>query len=293
MAAIGIAAAGEAQPLEGVEPHMGTLVRIQLYAEGNRDARAALTEAFARIGALDQALSDYKEDSELNRLCRATAGVPVAISADLLRVLTRAQRLARETDGAFDVTIGRLTRLWRRKQLPDAAALAATGYQKLALDAEHRTAILAVDGMQLDLGAIAKGYAADEALLVLRQAGFPSALVVLSGDIAAGEPPPGKPAWRVAIPMAPRFVTLRHQAVSTSGDAVQYFNDGAKRYSHIINPRTGLGLTGRISVSVVARDGITADSLATALTLVGPERAPGLLALYPGAQAYFSTPAAP
>jgi FAD:protein FMN transferase len=255
------------QRFEAVEPHMGTLVRIQVYALGVPQARAAFRAGFARIAALDDALSDYKPDSELNRL-------PRPVSVDLFRVLAAAQALAIETDGAFDVTVGPLTRLWRAGRLPDAAAIAEArahvGYRKLHLDPVSRTVTLDDPAMRLDLGAIAKGYAADEALRAIASAGCPIALVAVSGDLATGDPPPGQSGWRVEAGGAVRVVA--HVAISTSGDTEQHVDSAGVRYSHIVDPATGMGLTRSHVMTVIAAHGIDADALATAASVLGPER---------------------
>lgn len=271
------AAASALERFEAVEPHMGTLVRIEVYAANEPQAAAAFRAAFDRISQLDAALSDYRPDSELNRLCRAPAGHPVAIGPDLFAVLAASQRIAEETGGAFDVTLGPLTHLWRaaRKQhrVPDAAAvhdaLAHSGYRKLHLDPAPRTATLDDPGMQLDVGGIAKGYAADEALAVLARLGLRSALVAMSGDLAIGDAPPGKRAWTVAAGAAPRLLELVNAAVSTSGDTEQHLDAAGVRYSHIIDPATGMGLTRAPMVTIVARRGIDADALATAVSVLG------------------------
>ncbi len=283
----------ELQLFEGVKPHMGTLVRIQLYARDTAQADTAFRAAFARIAQLDTALSDYRDDSEINRLCRAAPNHPVPISADLYTVLETALQLAGETDGAFDPTLGPVTALWReaRKQhrLPDHAALrealARTGYRHLHLDPAARTATLDISGMRLDLGGIAKGYAADEALAALA---LPRALVAVSGDLSIGEPPPGSKGWRIAIGATTEVRTLANTAVSTSGDAEQHLDIGAVRYSHIINPQTGEGLTNRLMVTVIAPRGIDADSWSTALSVLGLERSRPILASHPNITAVFS-----
>lgn len=256
-----------AERFEAVEPHMGTLVRITIYAPDD----SAIRPAFARIQALDNELSDYKPDSELNRLCR-THGAPVHVSEDLFRVLDAAQKLSALTEGAFDVTVGPVTHLWRAGRLPDAATMARVGWRNIALDKAHRTVELRIAGMQLDLGAIAKGYAADEALKALKKLGVKRALIAVSGDIVAGEAPPGKRGWRIGLEPAGGEILLRNAAVSTSGDMEQSRTIGGVRYSHIIDPRTGRGLTSPIAVTVVARRGLDADPIATAVSVLGGER---------------------
>jgi thiamine biosynthesis lipoprotein len=246
---------------------MGTLVRITIYSKDASPMRAA----FDRIAELDNKLSDYKPDSELNRLCR-TRGEAVIVSEDLFRVLEAAEKLSALTDGAFDVTIGPVTHLWRLGKLPDGETLARVGWRHLLLDKKHRTVELKLAGMQLDLGAIAKGYAADEGLKSLRRLGVKSALIAVSGDIVAGDAPPGTRGWRVGLEPAGGEILLRNAAVSTSGDTEQSREIGGVRYSHIIDPKTGLGLRSAIAVTVVARRGLVADPIATAVSVLGEER---------------------
>jgi thiamine biosynthesis lipoprotein len=272
---------------EATEPHMGTLFRITLYARDARAAQPAFRAAFDRVKQLDEILSDYNPQSELMRVCAAAHERPIRVSAELFSVLTASQHLAEETGGAFDVTLGPVIRLWRdarkQKQLPDPTALAEArgryGFRNLVLDAAARTVFLKMPGMLLDLGGIAKGYAADEALRVLRDHGIRSALVAASGDLAIGDPPPGKTGWRVGIdslnPAEAKFtrvLELRNSAVSTSGDTEQFLEIGGGRYSHIIDPATGMGLTDRIAVTVVAEKGIDADGFATAVSVLGLQR---------------------
>jgi thiamine biosynthesis lipoprotein len=286
------------------EVHMGVDFEVVVYAADEQHAARAIDAAMARVAALDKALSDYDPESELSRLS-ATANVSdpaatkvpptfpaVRLSDDLWTVLNFSQRVSEQSSGAFDVTIGPLTKLWRRarrqKALPERElfepAKAAVGYQFLKLDAKERTAQLLRPNMRLDLGGIAKGYAADEALAAIKRQGLPKALVRASGDIAAGDPPPGEAGWLVGIaPLDPeeepsRFVRLANMAISTSGDSRQHLEIGGKRYSHIIDPRTGLGVEGRSSVSVIAKSGIAADSLATAASVLGPDKALELIA---------------
>lgn len=306
---LGSAPAADRQLFEAVEPHMGTLVRIKLYADGARQAKAAFRAAFDRIAQLDNALSDYKPASELNRICRTAVARPVAAGADLFRVLEASQELAGETDGAFDVTLGPVIRLWRQarntNRLPDSAVLREAagrcGYRKLHLDPAKRTVMLDQAGMQLDAGGIAKGYAADAALSILAQLGIGSALVAASGDLAFGDPPPGQRGWRIGVdsfdrPEAAftRVLELSNAAVSTSGDGEQHLDIDGTRYSHIIDPATGMGLshstlaTG-ITVTIIARYGIDADGLATAVSVLGPERGIALIERQAGAAALVVT----
>ncbi len=283
--------------------HMGTTFRIVLYAKNETAAKAAADEAFARVAVLDGIMSDYKKDSELMKLCGAFAtdvGEPVPVSAELFFVLAKAAELSKASGGAFDVTVGPVVQLWRlarrTQQLPDtkelAEARAKVGHDKVKLDAANHTVQLLTPGMQLDLGGIAKGYAADEALKVLREKhGITRALVAAAGDITCGDAPPGKDAWDVDIaPIAkgqkPRHLKLANAAVSTSGDLEQFVVINGVRYSHIVDPRTGLGITGRRSVTVIAKNGITADSMTKAVMLLPLEKGLALVEALDGAAAY-------
>lgn len=268
---------------------MGTLFRIALYASGDSAANAAAAKAFQRVEDLNNILSDYKEDSELNRVSdRSGDSGWTTVSPPLFRVITKALEVAKKTDGAFDITVGPYVRLWRRMnrepepQLPPKKILdklsQSIGYQNIRIDSIRKAVALLKPGMQLDLGGIAKGYAADEALKVLQDYGIRSALVDAGGDIVVGDAPPGKKGWRVAIrsynkkgKARTHILLLANRAVATSGDLFRYVEIDGKRYSHIINPKTGLGLTGQSMVTVIAADGITADSYASAVSVLGPE----------------------
>jgi thiamine biosynthesis lipoprotein len=253
------------QRFEAAEPHMGSVTRITIYARDD----SAIPAAFARIKELDEKLSDYKPDSELKRVCRTAHERPVRVSDDLFRVLEAAQHISRDTDGAFDVTIGPVTHLWRQRKLPTPEAMRRVGFRNLVLDPKERTVFLKLAGMQLDLGGIAKGFAADEALAVLQSRGVSIALVAVSGDLAIGDPPPGKEGWTIKLEPADRQLTLRNVAVSTSGDSEQSIEINGVHYSHIIDPQTGLGLTSHIAATVIAPRGLLADPLATAVSVLG------------------------
>lgn len=259
-----------AERYQASEPHMGTLVTITLYADSEAQAQKGFSAAFDRIAELDAILSDYKPESELSRVCQ----LEQPLSPDLRAVLVHAQNVAKQTDGAFDITAGPLIRLWRKaraeKRLPanreTEAALARTGYRKLELS-DRGIASCRTPGMQLDAGGIAKGYAADEALVTLSRAGITRALVAVSGDLSMSGPPPDKAGWSVQV--QDRVFTLTQAAVSTSGDEFQFVQIGGHRYSHIVDPRTGLPLLDAKTVSVIADSGIEADALATALSVSG------------------------
>lgn len=280
--------AEETGPYRFQQRQMGTLFTITVYAPSKQVANTAAKAAFKRIEELNGILSDYDPHSELSRLGKTSGpGKPVKVSPELLIVLSHAMVVSQKSDGAFDVTVGHLTRQWRRarrrKKLPKpetlADALAKTGYQHVRINGKECTVELMKAGMRLDLGGIAKGYAGDEAMKVLRKHGVTRALIDGGGDLSIGEPPPGKTGWKIGIaslkkPDAPpeRFLILKNAAVATSGDAYQFVEIAGRRYSHIVNPKTGLGLRARSSVTVIAPTGIAADSLASAVTVLGPQR---------------------
>jgi thiamine biosynthesis lipoprotein len=297
------APAGPRARHEFTEPYMGTTFRIVLYASTGEEAERAAHAAFARVADLDRILSDYKADSELSSLGRRAGGPPVAVGPDLWRVLSAAQEWARRSGGAFDVTVGPVVQLWRRarrtSESPAEAALASArtlvGHDKLRLDAVARTAWLAEAGMRLDLGGIAKGFAADEAQAVLRAHGITRALVAAGGDIVVSGPPPDREGWSVEVALPPPLndpgghaLELRDAAVSTSGDAEQFVTLGGVRHSHIVDPRTGMALPGRSGVTVIAPTGTEADALATAVSVLGPQRGVELVEATPGAAARIS-----
>jgi thiamine biosynthesis lipoprotein len=264
--------------------HMGVPVRMALYAPSENVAREAARAAFARIAELDDKMSDYRPHSEVRMLShRPWDWQPV--SHDLLVVLARAQEVSRKSGGAFDVTVGPVVQLWRasRKtgQLPDPEELSyarsRTGSPLLEVDTARSMVRLWVRDMQLDLGGIAKGYVVQEALGVLRARGVTSAMIEAGGDVVVGEAPPGQAGWSVYIAGADtaslrRAKALVNAAVSTSGSTEQAVEINGVRYSHVIDPRTGMGVTGRHLVTVIAEDAMLADAAATALSVLGPDR---------------------
>lgn len=287
------AAAESLARFEFREPHMGTQFRLTFYAEGEDAANRAAKVAFDRVRQLNSILSDYDSESELSRLSRtAGSGMTVRLSTELFTVLAASQKLAQKTQGAFDVTVGPLVKLWRRARrsgkLPEEEKLTqageSVGYRWLELEDDPPAALLKQSDMRLDLGGIAKGYAADEALAVLARHGITRAMIDAGGDLAVGAPPPEKDGWRIGV--APlkadarpsRYLSVHHCGVATSGDAFQYVEIDGHRHSHILDPRTGLGLTTRSSVTVIAPDAMTADSLASALSVLGPQASKKLIA---------------
>jgi FAD:protein FMN transferase len=249
-------------------PAMGTLVSLEVHARNEANALKAFVLIEKRFAALNAILSDYDPQSEVNRLCRSAYQRAVPVSRELFTVLQFAQTLALRSRGAFDVTIGARTR-GRRGMVSGTV-----GYQYVSLGAQ--TVSLAHPDMQLDFGGIAKGYAADEASAIFRRAGLPSHSVAASGDIVVGAAPPGQPGWRVGLGTAENYRVLQNRSVSTSGNASQP--------GHIHDPRTGQSLRSQPTVVVIAPNGITADALATAFSVLPETEHPALLAQYPGVE---------
>jgi thiamine biosynthesis lipoprotein len=293
---------GRLMRFEFEETHMASPFHLVLYSNDATAARRASRAAFDRIEALNTVLSDYDPESELSRLSESAGRGPVKVSADLFDVLERSKGIYGHSGGMFDVTIAPVGRLWRRarrdRKLPDlrliAEARKLVGSDKMVLDPAARTVNLTVPGMKLDVGGIAKGYAAQAALDVLESLGFRRVLVGGAGDIVVGDPPPDAEGWKVAIVAVdprssyrPPTLLLKNAAVSTAGDAERFVVIDGHRYSHIVDPTTGMGHEDRAAVTVVAPDGGTADALETAVYLLGPERGLKLVEETPGAAALF------
>jgi thiamine biosynthesis lipoprotein len=276
------------QRFEFTRPEMGVPFRMVVYATNQQHATEASRAAFARVAELNSILSDYDSDSELSRLSQTSGlGFDVPVGPDLWQVMTRALRLSRRSEGAFDVTVGPVVNLWRKARReqklprPDllAQARARVGWRKVRLDTSWRAVRLEVENMRLDLGGIAKGYAVDEALKVLAARGISAALVSGGGDLAVSASPPGRNGWQITLAAsdatnapAAEHVILQHAALATSGDVFQHVEIDGMRYSHIVDPRTGIGLTDHSLVNIIARDCTTADGLATAVSVLGPEK---------------------
>ena len=263
---------------------MGVKFHLKFFAPNQATAERVARLAYARVEELNAIFSDYSPSSELNHLCAKPHGKPIPVSSDLFNIIQQSQQLARETGGAFDITAGPSVRLWRqsrkRRQMPTTDSLATAtkcvGFRKIQLNSRNRTVTFLTSNMQLDLGGIAKGYAVDEAMRILKQNGIHRAFVAASGDMLTSGPPIGSEGWRVEIRAVdefgniyPRTIHLKYQALSTSGDTEQFVKINGRRYSHIVDPRNGIGLTNRIAVTVVAASSTVADSRATAISVLG------------------------
>ncbi len=268
---------------------MGTIVEIKVAIAPGEDAaraRKAIDEAFAEIERIEDVFSVFKEDSELSRINKLNAGETLKISDEAFSLIERSLGYSRMTAGAFDITVGPLVELWKRAKasgtLPSAqeieSARSRVGSENAILDESAKTISFAKDGVRLDMGGIAKGYAAERAAAVLKGYGIRNAVVNAGGDIyCLGRGHKDRP-WRIGV-QHPRKrnetiaeLYLEDRAVDTSGDYQKYFMIKDKRYSHIIDPRTGYPVGDNVvSGTVVAKDSATADAFATALCVLRPE----------------------
>ena len=302
-----VAAHAEDQRFEYSAPKMGTVFDLIIWAPDQKTADDAAEAAWARVDQLNKIFSDYDPDSELSHLSRMTDHGPmqqaVPVSDDMWDMLVHSLDAARRSDGAFDITVGPLTRLQRQSRKdgkpPDPQklkqAMECIGSRYIKLDEAHHSVQLLHTGMQLDVGGIAKGYTSEEVLKLVASRGLKRCLCGAAGDIAAGDPPPGRADWRVAIESLKNpdqtsdYVRFRNYAVSTSGDTYRSAEVNGKRYSHIIDPRTGLGLTSRIGVTTLAPQGVNADWSATAVSILGPEKGLAMIEKMDGAAARIVT----
>lgn len=255
--------------------------------------RDAGYQALEEVAQLEARLSHYRPDSEISDLNLRAAYGPVRLEPSLFALLEQCVALSAETEGAFDVTAGPLIRCWGffRGQgawpTPEAVAeaLAAVGSHRLELDAAERTVQFGVPGMQVHLGAIGKGYAVDRMVTTLRELQVEAALVHGGSSTIYGlGVPPGKDAWEVGLrhPDDPErrlgIVQLRDRALSTSGDYEQFFEREGRRYSHLLDPRTGYPAQGVRSATILAESATETDALSTAAFVLGEAGASQVLA---------------
>ncbi len=280
---------------------MGAPWKIKVFAPDQATGEAAIAAALDEVERLETILSDHDPESELFKLSSsAPSQEPVTVSDDLWNVLAAAEAFREATDGAFDITVGPLTTLWRQSRrsgkLPRddklAAARAAVGPDGIDFFHDSKSVRLTKPSMRLDPGGIGMGYAADRAMDILKANGITSAMIDASGDILVSGPPPGADAWRIMVaPLRPggdgETIEIINAAITTSGDAYQAVEIDGVRYSHIVDPRTGIGVRGPIAVAVIAADTTAADVLATAANVLGSTEGPALIAKYPGASARF------
>jgi thiamine biosynthesis lipoprotein len=274
------------------QPKMGSPFTLIFYAADSMQANTHATSCYRLVDSLNMILSDYDPQSEINRLSEKSGNHEwVSISPVLFEVLQQSAAAWQKSRGAIDITIGSLSKLWRQarstKNFPEdekvQKAKAQTGFKNILLDTLHHRLKLLKPEMQLDFGAIAKGYIAQKVIDHLRDNTIDKALIDAGGDIAVSGAPPGKKGWSVAVnipeseELLPQRILLSDKSVATSGDLYQYIEKDGHKYSHIIDPSTGYGVLHRRNVTVIADDGATADWLATACSILPIRKAKKLV----------------
>lgn len=275
---------------------MGTAIHVELWCDDAARAESALDAVMQEMHRIDASMSPYKETSELSRINRDAAHEPVRVGDELFELLERALEFARLSDGAFDITYAAAGHLYdyRRGVKPSEAELAraraAIGWRGLQLDRAQRTVCFAKPGMRIDLGGFAKGYAVDKAAAILADRGIRHAIVAAGGDSRLLGDRCGRP-WTIGIRDPRRkgevvaLLPLEDASVSTSGDYERYFDDGATRCHHLLDPRTGKSPEGVRSVTIVAPDGLTSEALSKTVFVLGAARGLRLVESLPGVDA--------
>jgi thiamine biosynthesis lipoprotein len=267
--------------------------------------RLGVKVAFDEIDRIDRLMSHYKPNSELSRVNREAANSPIEVEPELFDFIVECLHFSHESDGAFDITVGPLMKAWGffrgEGRMPTDAELAearsCVGFQHVILNRKEKSIFFDKAGVELDLGGIAKGYAVDRAIEVLKKYGFSAALVSAGGStISTFGTPPGKAAWDVEIqdPTDQRKIAmsipLKNQTLSVSGGYEKFFGVGSTRYSHIMDPRTGQPVQGVLSVAVISNDGMSSDALDNVFYVLGMEKSQQRLRYWPGAKVFFFLP---
>lgn len=278
---------------------MGTRVSMRVWLDDPARAAAAgeaVREAFAEISRIESIASEWQADSELSQLNAAAGGPPRPISRELLAILERARAVSEDTEGRFDVTFHAVGQLWsfkRGARPPSDEAIAAklplVNFRKVELEPERKTVRLAEPGMRVGLGAIAKGYAVDEASKLLERRGFSHHIVEGGGDTYARGSKGGQD-WQIGVQHPGRggaigALKLHDKAVVTSGNYMRYFEWEGRRYTHILDPQTGWPISAEShpkSVTCVADNATDADAYCTALTIMGKDAAMTFVSERPG-----------
>ncbi|OGL46080.1 MAG: hypothetical protein A2161_17365 [Candidatus Schekmanbacteria bacterium RBG_13_48_7] len=262
---------------------MGTYVEIQIWSSQIEKAREIINEAFSAVEQVDRNMSHYRPDSIISELNRQSGSSYKIHDRDTFQVIKTATEISKLSNGAFDITIGPLMKLWfsnrNQNMLPDQEAILNTiqsiGYKHYRLDNQSQTIFLDLQGLQFDLSAIAKGFAVDRAIEVLKKNQITRALVNAGGDLYALDPPPGKSAWNVGLrdPFDQNNIILEiplvNSALATSGNYENFFEVDNKRYCHIIDPRTGYPVPEIASVTVKSDSAVMTDALATTFFVMG------------------------
>jgi FAD:protein FMN transferase len=278
---------------------MACTYSIVAYGEDEKILKQAVTEAFDEVDRIDRLMSHYKPDSPLSQINREAGKRPVKVERELWEFLLDCRNFSLHTDGAFDITVGPLMKAWGffrgEGRMPTARELlraqASVGYRHVRFDIPNQTIWFDREGVELDLGGIAKGYAVDQATLILKSHQIQRALISAGGStLYALGAPPDKDVWEVHLqdPLDARKIArtlqLRDEALSVSGSAEKFFELNGKRYSHIMNPRTGYPVMNMLSVAVITRTGLAGDALDNALYVTGAVKARNLLRRFPRAE---------
>ena len=283
---------------------MGTFAEVTVYSNDEKTAGKAIEGALDEMGRMDRIMSNYKKDSELSRLNRNAVKAPVPCGAELLDVIEKSQYYSELSDGAFDITISPFVALWgffdEKGHIPPNKEidrlLPAVSYKNIVISKsvdpkKPSTVFLKNTQTQIDLGAIGKGYAVDKALEIIKNFGIDNACVNLGGNIYVLGASAGKNAWKIGV-QHPRnkdeilgYLELKNEATATSGDYERFFEIKGNRYSHIINPKTGMPVNGIIAVTIVAPTGTEVDALSTSVFVLGHEKGMELIKKIPNAEA--------
>ncbi len=264
---------------------LNTIVDITVVGQ-RKEAQKAIAQAFEEIERIENLLSIYKNNSEISKINMKSGFSAVKVSADTINILDKSIEISEITDGAFDITIGPLMDIWGfrdgNKRKPSDKDIIEKkkliGYKNINIDHSQSSVRLSFHGMQLDLGAIAVGFAVDKAIEKLKSIGIKDALINAGGEIYALGTPNGKRSWRVGIQHPRRnneligVLELKDKAISTSGDYENYFEVNDKRYHHILSPYTGKPVEGVMSVTVVSDKTVIADALSTAIFPMGAQK---------------------
>lgn len=262
---------------------MGTRMDVQVWHEDEAEARRLVAMAMAEFDRIEAGMSTYRADSEITRVNERAAGGPVPVSAELYDLVRRSIELSKLSGGAFDITYDSVGQLYdfRKHVRPTDAEIAARlpqiDYRHLVLEPAGPTIRFATPGTRINLGGIAKGYSVERVIALLRAAGVRHALATAGGDTRLLGDRHGKP-WVVGIrdpDDAGKLVTklaLEDEAISTSGDYERFFDEGGRRYHHILDPRTGKSATGVRSVTIVGPDAVMTEGLTKTVFIKGPEQ---------------------
>jgi FAD:protein FMN transferase len=271
-----------------IENKMGSNFSIQFYDSDSLHAQVIAHNAFLIVDTLNNSFSDYVDNSEISNLAKNAGNDEwIKISSDLYNILVQSKAAFLKSNGAFDVTLGQLTKLWRitkkEKRIPTKQvldrALTISGFKYLAIDTLSKKVKLTKKGVLIDLGGIGKGYAAQKVFDYFCENNLKTVLIDAAGNMAIGEADSITKYWKIGVEVSNgsifknKLLRLKNIAISTSGDLYQYIEIGGKRFSHIVNPKTGLGLSYQRQVTVICKNATTADWLSTAMTILPIKKA--------------------